>query len=44
MQTECHLNKYVNFDDGLHPDTIPLMQWADKIVKSMSTNIQNWYN
>ena len=42
-QTQCYLNKYVKFDDGLHPDTILLMKWAEKIVKSMSKNIQNWY-
>ena len=43
-QTQCHLNKYVKFKDGLHPNEILTMQWAEKIVKSMSKNIQNWYS
>ena len=42
-QTQYHLNKCIKFDDGLHPDTISLMKWAEKIVKATSENIQNWY-
>ena len=38
-----YLDKYVKFHDGLHPDNILLMRWAEAIVASMSKNIQNCY-
>ena len=38
-----YLNKFVKFHDGLHPDDLLLMRWAEAIVKSMTKNLQNHY-
>ena len=39
-----YIDKHMKFEDGLHPDDLLLMDWAEAIIKSMKINLRNCYN
>ena len=41
---EVHLDKYVKYEDGLHPDNLLLMKWAEATIKSIKINLRNCFS
>ena len=39
-----YIDKYIKFSDGLHPDELLLMRWAEAFTKCIRINLQNCYN
>ena len=39
-----YIDKYVKFSDGLHPDDLLLMRWAEAFAKCIQINLRNCYN
>ena len=39
-----YIDKYIKFSDGLHPDDLLLMRWAEAFVKCITINLKNCYN
>ena len=39
-----YVDKYVKYEDGLHPDELLLMKWAEATIKSIKINLRNCFN
>ena len=41
---EINMDKYVKYEDGLHPDSLLLMKWAEATIKSIKLNLRNCFS
>ena len=40
----AHVDKYIKYADGLHPDNLLPMKWAEATIKSIKINLRNCFS